>query len=120
MVLNSIIRFAVFIESLGYIAYALAATGGQFTVAGVMTAFGGAGSPTIQSSLTKHVAPTQTGQLLGAMALLHSLARIFAPLTFNLIYAYTVETAPQAVFYSLASTFVFAAVACWGLKPHCK
>ncbi|RPA75815.1 MFS general substrate transporter [Ascobolus immersus RN42] len=113
-----IIRFAVFIESIGYVAYALATTGSQFTVAGVMTAFGGAGSPTIQSALTKHVAPTQTGQLLGAMALLHSIARVVSPLTFNLIYAYTVQTVPQTVFYCLASTFVFAAVACWGLRPH--
>jgi len=74
-----LIRFSIAVETAGYLCYALAQNGSQFTAAGVLTALGGIGSPTLQSSLTKHVPTDKTGKLLGATALLHSLARVVAP-----------------------------------------
>lgn len=112
-----LIRFSITIETIGYLLYSVAGTGTAFTVAGVFTALGGIGSPTLQSSLTKHIPDDKTGQLLGATALLHSLARVIAPTVFNLIYAYTVGTFPQTVFVCLGSTFAFAFVCSSFLKP---
>ncbi|PUU78857.1 hypothetical protein B9Z19DRAFT_1083157 [Tuber borchii] len=114
---HSLIRFSIAVETAGYLCYALARSGGQFTTAGVLTALGGIGSPTLQSSLTKHIPTDKTGKLLGATALLHSLARVVAPAAFNLIYASTVATYPQTVFVCLASTFGIAAVCSLFLTP---
>jgi len=104
----NLIRFAIIVEAVGYFGYSVAPTGAVFTLFGAFAALGGVGSPTLQSSLTKHVPQDKTGQLLGALALLHSLARVVAPAVFNLIYAKTVGTVPQAVFVCLSSTFGIA------------
>lgn len=111
-----LIRFSIVIETAGYLFYSIAATSSTFTAAGVCTALGGIGSPTLQSTLTKHIPVDKTGQLLGATALLHSLARVITPTVFNLIYAYTAARFPQTVFVCLGSTFAFALVCSWFLK----
>jgi uncharacterized membrane protein AbrB (regulator of aidB expression) len=113
----NLIRFSIAVETAGYLCYALAQSGGQFTTAGVLTALGGIGSPTLQSSLTKHIPTDKIGSLLGATALLHSLARVVAPTVFNLIYASTVATYPQTVFVCLSSTFGIAAICSLFLTP---
>lgn len=84
----------------------------------MLTALGGIGSPTAQSALTKHIPPDKTGQLLGASALLRSLARIIFPTLFGLVYADTVGTFPQAVFICLASVFLVSAVCSYFITPH--
>jgi len=114
----TIVRVAVGFEVLGYTGYALARTGPMFVLAGILAACGSVGSPTLQSSLTKHVPHDRVGQLLGATGLLHALARIVAPTVFNLIYAGTVGTFPQTIFVVLASCFAVAFVVSWFIKPH--
>ncbi|KAG9243573.1 major facilitator superfamily domain-containing protein [Calycina marina] len=114
----NIIRGAIFFELLGFLGYALARRGEVFVVAGIVTALGGVGSPTLQSALTKHVPHDRVGQLLGATGLLHSLARVVAPLVFNLIYAGTVDTFPQTVFVVLALCFGLALLASFLIRPH--
>lgn len=95
----------------------VARTGGQFTLCAILVALGGAGSPTIQSTLTKHVSPEYTGQLLGALALLHSLARVLGPIVFNSVYAFVVvRNFPTGVFVSFAATFFIALICCFGIK----
>ena len=59
--------------------YAAAPNGVLFTIAGGFVSLGGMGSPTIQSTLTKHIPQRKTGEVLGAMALLHSLSRVIGP-----------------------------------------
>lgn len=112
-----IMRVAVTIESIGYLMFALAPTGTIYTLAGAWISLGGAGSPTVQSALTKHVPNEKTGQLLGALALLHSLCRVVAPTGFNLVYALTVGTQPTMVFVVLASTFSIAFICSWWIRP---
>ena len=114
----NIIRTAVLFELLGFCGYAIARTGTLFAAAGVVTAIGGIGSPTLQSALTKHVPHDRVGQLLGATGLLHALARVVAPIVFNLIYAGTVNTFPQTVFVVLAGFFGLALVVSWLIRPH--
>ncbi|KAL9631262.1 MAG: hypothetical protein Q9164_005992 [Protoblastenia rupestris] len=113
-----IIRLAIFFDMMGYVGYATVRTGSQFIACGAIAAIGGMGSPTLQSALTKHVPPDRTGQLLGAMGLLHAGARVVAPTIFNLIYAQTVGKFTQMVFVCLAATFGLAFGFAWCIRPH--
>lgn len=113
-----IIRAAVLLDTIGYVGYTLARTGPIMILSGAVAALGGIASPTLQSSLTKHVPPDKTGQLLGATSLLHALARVVAPTIFSAIYAGTVKQFPQTVFVCLASTFGLAFLISWCLRTN--
>lgn len=112
-----LIRAAIALDTLGYLGYTLATSGGVFLASGAFAAAGGIGSPTLQSSLTKHVPADRTGQLLGAVGLLHALARVVAPTAFNAIYAATVGSFTPAVFVCLTAVFAGAGVVSWGIRP---
>ena len=116
----NIVRASIVFEIIGYGGYALVRSGELFTVAGIFAAFGGIGSPTLQSALTKHVPHDRVGQLLGATGLLHALARVVGPTVFNVIYAETVGTFPQAIFVALFSCFFVAFFCSWFIRPHSK
>lgn len=111
------IRLAILFELVGYIGYSLASTGGVFLFSAVVASIGGIGSPALQSSITKHVPPSRTGQILGAMGLLHALARVISPIIFNLIYSATVGKFTQTVFVCLASVFGVSAILSWFIAP---
>ncbi|KAI4192673.1 MAG: hypothetical protein LQ348_003074 [Seirophora lacunosa] len=113
-----IIRAAIFFDMLGYVAYAIVRAPNLFILSGALASVGGMGSPTLQSALTKHVPPEQTGAVLGAAGLLHALARVAGPLVFNSIYSATVGKFTQTVFVCLSSTFFLAFVLSWFIKPH--
>ena len=114
----NVIRCAILFDLLGYVGYASVQTGALMILSGMVAAFGGIGSPTLQSALTKHVPSSVTGQILGATGLLHALARIVAPTIFSLIYRQTVHIFPRAVFVCLASTFFVVSIMTWFLKPN--
>ena len=116
----AIIRTAVAFDTLGYIGYATVRSGNLFILSGAVAALGGMGSPSLQSALTKHVPPDQTGQLLGAVGLLHALARVISPTIFSLIYGATVGKFTQTVFVCLAGCFGFSFILSWFIKPHGK
>lgn len=116
----SIIRMAVLFDTIGYLGYTLSRSGTMMILSGCVAAIGGVASPTLQSALTKHVPPEQTGQLLGASGLLHALARVVAPTVFNAIYAATVGKFTQAVFLCLTATFGLAFIISWVVQPHGK
>ena len=111
-----IIRIAVFFDVLGYIGYAIVPTGILFIVSGAIASVGGIASPTLQSALTTHVAADKTGELLGAISLLHALSRIAAPAVLNLVYSLTIGKASSAVFWCLAAIFGGAWAAAWGIR----
>ena len=112
----SIIRLAIFLDILGYVGYTLVKDGNLFIACGSVAALGGMASPTLQSSMTKHVPHDRTGQLLGASGLLHALSRVVAPAIFNGIYSGTVATFPQTVFVCLGAAFGVASLLSWGLR----
>ena len=114
----NVIRAAIAFDMLGYIGYAVVRMSALFITSGALASIGGMGSPTISSAATKHVAPERTGQLLGAMALLHALARVVSPVIFSLIYSLTVGKFTQTVFVCLAATWGVAFFLSWFLKPH--
>ncbi|KAK7538674.1 tetracycline-efflux transporter-like protein [Phyllosticta citribraziliensis] len=112
-----IIRTAIFFDTLGYLGYTLSRSSNSFLISSAVAAAGGIGSPTLQSSLTKHVPPDRTGQLLGAIGLLHALARVVAPTVFNAIYAATVASFAQAVWIALTAVFAVAWAASFFVRP---
>jgi MFS family permease len=114
----AIIRFSIFFDMLGYLGYAVSKDGNMFIASGAIAAFGGMGSPTLGSALTKHVPPDRVGQLLGATGLLHALSRVVGPTIFNGIYAATVKSFRQAVFVCLTATFGLAFLCSWFVKPY--
>jgi MFS family permease len=112
-----IIRVAILLDLIGYAGYAAAMTGGMFVASAMVAAFAGIGSPTLSSAITAHVPPDRTGQVLGALGLLHALARVMAPTIFNTIYSITVGYFTQAVFVCLGSLFLVVFVLSWFLRP---
>ncbi|MCJ1307976.1 hypothetical protein MMC25_001626 [Agyrium rufum] len=113
-----LIRIALVFDLSGYIGYSLARSGDMLTLSAVIASLGGMGSPTLQSSLTKHVPADRTGQLLGAIGLLHALVRVVSPALFNSIYAATVADFPQTVFVCLSAGFGLAFLLSWFIRPH--
>ena len=114
----STIRIAVFFDVLGYMGYAIVPTGVLFILSGVIASVGGIASPTLQSALTTHVAADKTGELLGAISLLHAFSRIGAPAALNLVYSLTIGKASSAVFWCLAAVFGGAWAAAWGIRAR--
>ncbi|OOQ89111.1 putative MFS transporter [Penicillium brasilianum] len=113
-----LIRLSVVFDILGYVGYALSKHPSVMILSGAVASLGGMGSPTLQSSLTKHVPHDRVGQMLGATGLLHALARVVAPTIFNLIYSMTVATYPQTVFVSLAAVFGIVFILGLFIQPH--
>ncbi|KAJ5794864.1 hypothetical protein N7457_001463 [Penicillium paradoxum] len=113
-----LIRTSIIFDVLGYIGYALSNTPSLMIISGVIASLGGMGSAILQSSLTKHVPHERIGQMLGAIGLLHALARVVAPTVFNLIYSLTVATLPQTVFMALAAVFGLAFLMSLLIRPH--
>lgn len=97
-----LIRFSMLVEVVGYTMMSLAQSSAGFYIAGGISAMAGIGMPTLASVLTKHVPSTQTGQLLGAVALMQSLNRVVSPLVFEFLYSATVTTHPATCFVVLA------------------
>ena len=104
----------------GAVGYALVRTEPLFFASGMMTAIGGLGSATVQAALTKHVPPSRTGQILGAVGMLNALSRVIGPVIFNGLWAITVGSYPQASFIMMASLFGLALLCSFAVKPHGK
>lgn len=113
-----IIQLALVSEIIGVVGYILARDAKVFFVSGMVTALGGLGGATVQAVVTKHVPQQKVGQVLGAIGMLHALARVVGPVIFNGIYAGTVGTFPQAFLVVLAGCFGLAFLASLVIKPH--
>lgn len=113
-----ILRLAILSDVIGITGYIFARTPALFVASGVITAFGGMGSATIQSMVSKHVPAERVGSLLGAIGLLHALSRIVGPVVLNGLYAATVKTFPQAVFVVIAGLFAVVFVLSIMIRPH--
>ncbi|KAG6029239.1 hypothetical protein E4U41_000443 [Claviceps citrina] len=113
-----ILRIALVSDILGYVGYTLARTPALFVGSAMITAFGGLGSATSQSVVTKHVPRDRVGRVLGAIGMLQALVRVMGPVVFNGIYAATVATYPQAIFVALTCLFSFALLCTFLVTPH--
>ncbi|KAF2396106.1 MFS general substrate transporter [Trichodelitschia bisporula] len=112
----ALVRAAIAADVAGYTGYALAPSGGWFVAAGTLAAAGGVGSPTLQAAMVSLVGPGDTGALLGAVGLLHNVARAVGPVVFMGVYAATVGWWPQAYFWLLGGLFAVAWGGTWMVK----
>ncbi|KHN98186.1 Major facilitator superfamily domain, general substrate transporter [Metarhizium album ARSEF 1941] len=112
-----ILRIALVSDILGYVGYSLARAPGPFVACAMVTAFGGLGSATSQSVITKHVPHDRVGSVLGAIGMLQALVRVIGPVAFNGLYAATVGSFPQAIFVAIAGLFSFALVCSFIITP---
>ncbi|KAF9767534.1 hypothetical protein IL306_015285 [Fusarium sp. DS 682] len=92
-----ILRVALTSDVIGSLGYVFARSSRVFVASGVVTAVGGLGSATGQAMITKHVPSERVGQLLGAIGMMHALARVLGPVLFNGVYALTVGRFNQVV-----------------------
>ncbi|KAH7221856.1 major facilitator superfamily domain-containing protein [Fusarium oxysporum] len=113
-----ILRIALISDVIGSLGYVFARSSRVFVASGMMTAVGGLGSATGQAMITKHVPSERVGQLLGAIGMMHALARVLGPVLFNGVYALTVGRFNQGIFVLLASVFGFALVVSFAIRPH--
>ncbi|KAK2874977.1 hypothetical protein FQN49_001894 [Arthroderma sp. PD_2] len=113
-----IIRISIIFELIGYIGFCVVKTGPLMMLCGAINATSAMVSPTINSTLTKHLPPDRTGQLLGALGLLHALARVVAPTILGFVYSWTVGTMTQAVWIGLASLIFLSFISSWFILPH--
>ena len=94
--------------------YGLATTGAVFMIGIVMTALYGLATPSLQSLMTRRVAPNEQGQLQGAIGSMNGVANMIAPVLFTGVFAaasgrYRDLQLPGAPFL-LAATFLIAAL----------
>ncbi|KAL8285574.1 hypothetical protein RB597_002581 [Gaeumannomyces tritici] len=115
-----VLRVAIMSDVLGVTGYLFSRSPAVFVASGAVTAMGGLGTATTQTALTKHVPPESVGSLLGAIGLLHGIARILAPLAIGGLYASTVAYFPQSPFVLLLATFAGILVIAFFVRPHSK
>ncbi|KAL6720627.1 hypothetical protein ACLMJK_002552 [Lecanora helva] len=115
-----LIRVSILSDVIGYAGYATASTGVIFTMSGAVAALGAIGLATSEASMTKLVGSTRTGELLGALGFLQAIARIVAPTIANLLYSWTIGSAPQLVFWGIAACFVAAGIVTFWAKPEAE
>ena len=111
------IRVSILVTALSSFTLALAPTFSLFTLSSAVSALSALASPTLQAILTTLVPERQTGELLGAISLLHALARIVIPGLLDLIYSLTVvKGGGGAVFVWLAGIFTVVFGASLGIR----
>ncbi|KAF9405787.1 hypothetical protein BGZ94_003382 [Podila epigama] len=97
------VRLGFAINSITYLGYGLATEGWMFYLASSLHAVSVISSPSLKSLLTNLVEPSQFGAVLGAIQIVDSIAAIFSPIVVSWVYALTVKSWPEFVWYSCAA-----------------
>ncbi|KAF9285807.1 hypothetical protein BGZ68_003550 [Mortierella alpina] len=98
-----VIRIGFAINSVTYIGYGLANSTMMFYLASALHAVSIIASPSLKSLLTHLVEPSQFGAVLGAIQVVESVAGIFSPIVISWVFAATVSTRPEFVWYCCAA-----------------
>ena len=113
----SIVRISISSATIAALFLALSPNLTLFTISSATCAFVALASPTLQATSTTLVSKQQTGELLGAISLLHALARIVIPALLDLIYSLTINRgAGAAVFVCLSGIFGVALALSFGVR----
>ena len=97
-----VIRLGFIVNSVTYIGYGLATQSWMFFLASALHATSIIASPSLKTLLTSMVEPSEFGAALGAIQVLESIAGIFSPIVISWVYATTVKTRPDLVWYCCA------------------
>ncbi|KAG0349454.1 hypothetical protein BG004_005805 [Podila humilis] len=100
------IRLGFVISSITYFWFGFATEGWMFYLASAIHAVCIIGVPSTKSFLTNLVAPSEFGAALGAFQIVESVSGMISPLAISWVYAATVDTRPDMVWYAvgMAST----------------
>ncbi|KAG0246797.1 hypothetical protein BGX31_009044 [Mortierella sp. GBA43] len=96
------VRLGYFISSVTFLSYGLVREGWAFYVVFSLHSLATVASPAIKALLTMMVEPSQFGAILGALQVVDSIASVASPLAISWVYALTVKSMPQFVWYTLA------------------
>jgi DHA1 family tetracycline resistance protein-like MFS transporter len=104
--------------ALGFAIYGLAPTGWVFCAGVPVMALWGLASPAAGGLMSKHVSPSEQGQLQGANASIQSVANLVAPGIFAVLFAYAIGAGrdwhlPGAPYLLAAVLLVAAAALAW-------
>ncbi|KAF9205339.1 hypothetical protein BGZ49_004167 [Haplosporangium sp. Z 27] len=97
-----VVRVGFAISSSTYIGYGLSTKAWHFYIWSALHAVGIISAPSLKALLTNLVEPSQFGAALGAIQILDSIAGIFSPLVISGVFALTVKTRPDFVWYCCA------------------
>ncbi|KAF9168379.1 hypothetical protein DFQ26_009002 [Actinomortierella ambigua] len=93
------IRLGFAINSITYFQLGLASTGWMFYLGAGLHSFAIISTPPTKSLLTMMVEPSQYGAILGALQVVDAIASIFSPIVISWVYAITVFTIPEFIWY---------------------
>jgi DHA1 family tetracycline resistance protein-like MFS transporter len=99
--------------ALGFFIYGLAPVGWMFLVAVPVMSIWGFAGPSAQALMTRHVGPSEQGQLQGATASLTSLAGLFGPALFTQTFAASILVLPGAPFLLAGALLAAAMILGW-------
>ncbi|KAG0367728.1 major facilitator superfamily domain-containing protein [Gamsiella multidivaricata] len=105
-----IMRLGFLISSVTYVGYGLSTKGWHFYLWSSLHAVSIIAAPSLKSLLTALVEPSQFGAVLGAIQVVDSIAGIFSPVMISWVYALTVKTMPEFVWYCCAALTAVCAV----------
>ncbi|KAK9377802.1 major facilitator superfamily domain-containing protein [Lipomyces chichibuensis] len=100
-----LIRGSAVLALLAYMGFMVNNSAAPFLLCGATGALSGALAPAMEAAISKHVPRKNTGQILGAVALMHSIARVIAPTVYLSIYSATVGWFPKAIFVVFLCSF---------------
>ncbi|KAG0018942.1 hypothetical protein BGZ81_010016 [Podila clonocystis] len=104
------IRVGFVISCTTYVGFGLATKGWMFYIWGALHAVAIIGTPSLKSLLTNLVNPSEFGAVLGALQVVDSISGIVSPVVISWVYAATVATRPEAVWYAIAAATGVCAV----------
>lgn len=96
------VRIGIGIDACCLVLAGLATNATLFAAAGILQSVSMLSQPSIRCLLTTSVDPKQVGELMGAIAILDSIAMILSHLGINALYSATVGSMPNATFFVCA------------------
>ena len=110
----TIIRISLLLVSLSYLGFAIFSQHPlPFVLFGILSAANAPISPLAQSSMTNNVPADRTGELFGAVSMLHAVSRALLPALLQFVYSLTLRNAPEALFYGLSVLSGIAFLGAW-------
>ncbi|KAF9916210.1 hypothetical protein BX616_004346 [Lobosporangium transversale] len=113
-----IVRLGFVINSTTYAGYGLATKGWHFYLWASLHAISIIASPSLKTILTNLVEPSQFGAALGAIQVVDSIAGIASPVVISGVYALTVGTWPEFVWYCCALLTGLCVILAFMIRPR--
>ncbi|ORX58222.1 MFS general substrate transporter [Hesseltinella vesiculosa] len=111
------VRFGMAVEAICFVLAAMATTSLGFSAALALQSVGILAQPSLRSLYTSLVPASQIGELLGAQAVLDSIALMISQTGLNFIYSLSVKTFPSLFIYILAMICGLCVVAACFIHP---